>query len=122
MTPTGQGRSADLPPDRLKRRRRTWTVANAHDPNDSFEVQAVSYRGALAAALTELGWTFLFESDAAAEAAYLASDQPMTCPKCGARTAYESLDETSQRHACPACAHAFLVEFEDEEEGDDDEA
>lgn len=104
----------------ITRRRRTWFVGNQHDPHDAFEVQADSYENALAAALAELGWSLVFESDEALEAVYLGGDQPVTCPQCGRRTAIEALDETRQRHTCLGCAYVFIVEFEDEEDADED--
>lgn len=105
----------------LTRYRRRWFVGNRHDPNDSFEVKAVTYRDALVTALNELGWVVVFESQEDAERAiYLASDQPTTCPNCGARTACKQLSADRQEHTCVACSKLFFVEFEDEEEDEED--
>jgi rubredoxin len=121
MIPTEAIKTGAGPTACVRLRRRTWTVTNIHDPHDSFEVKAVSYRSALAAALAELGWGFVIADDAAAEAVYITTDELTTCPRCGARTAIEDLDAARQRHTCLNCKHVFVVEFDDEEEGADDE-
>jgi hypothetical protein len=40
---------------------------------------------------------------------YLLGDQPMTCPKCGARTEYTELDGGRQNHTCLGCGFAFIA-------------
>lgn len=47
----------------------------------------------------------------------LIGDQPMTCPKCGARTDWEMQEDGTQVHTCLGCGNEFLA-CEDDEEGD----
>lgn len=42
-------------------------------------------------------------------------DQPVTCPKCGSRTAWQEMDEQKQHHTCLDCSHEFITEEEDDE-------
>lgn len=102
-------------------RRRTWLVGNRYDSDDSFEVKAVTYRDALVTTLEELGWIVLFDSREEAESSiYSATDQPMTCTRCGGRTTFQDAGPDRQDHTCVECGDTFFVEFEDEEEADED--
>ena len=53
---------------------------------------------------------------------YFLSDQPMTCPKCGARTDFVEVPDApvhTEKHTCPECKYSFTAE--EEEPGDIDE-
>lgn len=41
-------------------------------------------------------------------------DQPITCPKCGARSEFTETRGGQYRHTCLGCHYEFLVEFEKE--------
>ncbi len=49
---------------------------------------------------------------------FLVNDQPTTCPKCGARTHFEEINNEKgnyQIHSCPRpnCAYAFIAVEDD---------
>lgn len=47
---------------------------------------------------------------------FLLSDQPTTCPRCGARTEWDDRDDGTQHHRCPRCTFEFIAEEDDEVE------
>lgn len=42
----------------------------------------------------------------------LDTDQPTTCPLCGARTDFVELSRDKQKHTCLNCKYEFIGEFE----------
>lgn len=54
---------------------------------------------------------------------YEATDQPTTCPHCGARTDFEDLANDRQLHTCldATCGYRFIVTEPDETEPPDRE-
>lgn len=57
---------------------------------------------------------------------HLISDQPCTCPLCGARTLllWEDVAQKLQKQRCPdeACGYVFLLEDDEEMEAENAEA
>ena len=41
---------------------------------------------------------------------YLMTDQPETCPHCGARTDFDQLSPLIQKHRCLGCGYEYLCE------------
>jgi hypothetical protein len=52
---------------------------------------------------------------------YQPTDQPTTCPICGARTDYVDLSDLIQSHVCLSklCEYSFMLEFDDENKEED---
>ena len=40
------------------------------------------------------------------------NEQPVTCPRCGSRTAFDQIDPKTQHHRCLGCIYEFLMEDE----------
>ena len=46
--------------------------------------------------------------------AFIGSDQPTTCPKCGSRTEFVEHTSELQQHECKNCKYEFDLYFEED--------